>query len=104
MDNALEKLSGAGELITGGERVYEDVTPKAFYRKPSIVKMNSHSEELNHETFAPILSCVSYKTIEEAIELNNKVPQGLSSSIFTSDVKEAELFLSPKVQIVELQM
>lgn len=95
MDATLEKIQKDGELITGSERVYEDITPNAFYRKPSIVKMNSHTSDLDHETFAPVLTAMSYKTIEEAIALNNKVPQGLSSSIFTSDVKEAELFLSP---------
>lgn len=95
MDTAIEKLSKNGELITGGERVYENLAD-AYYRKPTIIKMKIHSDDLDHETFAPVLSCVSYKTIEEAIELNNKVPQGLSSSIFTGDVKEAELFMSPK--------
>lgn len=95
MSSTLEKLQKDGELITGGQRVYEDIAPEAFYRKPSIVKMKKHTQDLDHETFAPVLSALSYKTLEEAIALNNRVPQGLSSSIFTSDVKEAELFLSP---------
>jgi aldehyde dehydrogenase (NAD+) len=95
MDSSLAALQKDGKLVVGSERVYEQLTPNAFYRKPSIVKMSSHTDDLNHETFAPVLTAVSYKTIEEAIELNNKVPQGLSSSIFTTNVKEAELFMSP---------
>ena len=56
--------------------------------------MPEHSEVMIHETFAPILYVLRYRDLEHAIELQNCVPQGLSSSIFTNDLREAELFLS----------
>ncbi len=66
----------------------------AYYHRPTISFVDKNEELLQHETFAPLLHVVEYEEIEEAIEINNSVPQGLSSSIFTNDVREAELFLS----------
>ena len=74
------------------ERV--DALPGGFYVRPAIVEVDEQAANVLKETFAPILYVLRYREIEEAIELNNSVPQGLSSSIFTNDLKEAELFMS----------
>ena len=95
MELAIDNLSNNGQVVVGGERMFDAVYPDAYYRMPAIIKMESHIIDLDHETFAPLLSTITYCDIEEAIELNNKVPQGLSSSIFTTNIKEAELFMSP---------
>ena len=94
-DASISNLENNGSVIVGGERVLDDIAPNAFYRNPVIMRMDSHVDELDSETFAPLLSVVCYQTLDEAIALNNKVPQGLSSSIFTNNVKEAEYFMSP---------
>jgi len=75
------------------ERV--DAVEGGFYVRPAIVEVPAQEGSVLTETFAPILYVLRYRTIEEAITLNNAVPQGLSSSIFTSDLREAELFQSP---------
>jgi aldehyde dehydrogenase (NAD+) len=64
------------------------------YVKPAIFEAKNEMEIVQHETFAPILYLMKYKTLEEAIALQNGVPQGLSSSIMTTNLREAELFLS----------
>lgn len=89
MKKALKKTKGK---ITGGERVLEKQYPKAYYVSPALVEMDSGN--IMEETFAPILYIFKYKNIDEAIALQNAVPQGLSSSIFTNDIREAELFTS----------
>lgn len=66
------------------------------YVKPCIAEVTNDMEIVQHETFAPILYLIKYKTLEEAIALQNGVPQGLSSSIFTLNLREAETFLSNK--------
>jgi aldehyde dehydrogenase (NAD+) len=76
----------------GGERV--DAVPGGYYVRPAIVEMNRQEGPVLQETFAPILYVLRYREIEEAIALNNGVPQGLSSSIFTNDVREAERFIA----------
>jgi aldehyde dehydrogenase (NAD+) len=83
-----------GRLMVGGERRHEDEAPDAYYVEPAIVRMPEQTDIVRQETFAPILYVLPYRTLEEAIGLNNDVPQGLSSSIFTSDQAEAELFLA----------
>lgn len=80
-----------GKILTGGEAAR---TGKGVYATPAIVEMKTQSDIVRHETFAPILYVMTYKTLDEAIALQNDVPQGLSSCIFTTDVREAELFLS----------
>ena len=65
-----------------------------FYVRPAIMEVTSEDSNVLKETFAPILYVIRYRDIQEAIELNNSVPQGLSSSIFTNDLREAELFMS----------
>jgi aldehyde dehydrogenase (NAD+) len=83
-----------GSLVAGGGRVLEDAAPDAYYARPAIVRMEKQSDVVGRETFAPLLYVLPYDDFAEAIALNNAVPQGLSSSVFTSDVAEAELFLS----------
>ena len=92
MGEALERAEDeGGEILTGGEfSKFEE----GYYAKPALVVMPKQSEVVRHETFAPILYVVDYDGFEEAIELNNEVPQGLSSCVFTTDVREAETFLS----------
>ena len=64
------------------------------YMHPALVEMPEQSDVVKHETFAPILYLLKYSDLEEAIEMQNDVPQGLSSAIFTLDMREAEYFLS----------
>jgi aldehyde dehydrogenase (NAD+) len=86
--------SDGGELIVGGERVLAEDAPEAFYVQPAIVKMPSQTEIVKAETFSPILYVLSYDSFDEAVTLQNDVAQGLSSSVFTLNVREAEQFLS----------
>ena len=83
-----------GQVVSGGERVHADASPNAFYVEPAVVRMPSQTSVVHDETFAPILYVLTYDTFEQAIELHNAVPQGLSSAIFTQDQSEAERFLS----------
>ena len=83
-----------GVLVAGGDRVEVDGAPDAFYVSPAIVRMPAQTEVVRGETFAPILYVLSYDEFDEALQLHNDVPQGLSSSIFTMNVREAEQFLS----------
>ena len=75
------------------ERLAEE-HPDAYYVRPAVVAMPGQSGIVQEETFAPILYVMTYETLDEAIALNNAVPQGLSSAIFTLDVREAERFLA----------
>jgi aldehyde dehydrogenase (NAD+) len=83
-----------GSVLTGGKRALEDTFPNAFYVEPALVRMPAQTEIVKQETFGPILYILRYRELEEAIALQNAVEQGLSSCIFTNDVREAELFLS----------
>jgi aldehyde dehydrogenase (NAD+) len=83
-----------GHLLAGGERVMADEAPVAAYVRPAIVAMPGQTEIVRTETFAPLLYVMSYDDFDEAIAINNDVPQGLSSSVFTHDVREAERFCS----------
>ena len=83
-----------GKAVAGGERVLGDMAPDAFYVEPAIVNMPSQSEIVRTETFAPLLYVMAYDDFEEAIAINNDVPQGLSASLFTRDQAEAEFFVS----------
>jgi len=94
MENALKSAKAEGGIVTGGGRVLADQYPDAYYVQPAIVEMPSQSASMCEETFAPILYIVKYETLEEAIALQNGVPQGLSSSIFTTDVRESEAFIA----------
>ena len=94
MEAALKRAGAEGGTVHGGGRVLEDVYPEAWYVRPAFVEMPSQAGVMLDETFAPIMYVVKYKTFEQAIALQNAVPQGLSSAIFTNDVREAETFLS----------
>ena len=94
MQAALENAKKDGGKVTGGERVLADKNPDAYYVQPAIVEMASQTATVCHETFAPILYVLKYETLDEAIAVQNGVPQGLSSSIFTLDMREAENYLS----------
>jgi aldehyde dehydrogenase (NAD+) len=83
-----------GELVVGGERVLAEQAPEAFYVQPAIVRMPAQTDIVKAETFSPILYVLSYDSFDEAIALQNQVVQGLSSSIFTLDVREAERFMA----------
>ena len=94
MQQALSDATNDGAQVTGGDRIEIPGQPEAFYVRPALVEMPAQTAVVKHETFAPILYVLKYKTLDEAITLQNDVPQGLSSSIFTLDLREAELFLS----------
>ena len=95
MRAALAAAEAQGGIVHGGERVLADRFPGAYYVAPAIVEMPGQSGIVMEETFAPILYVIGYREIEEAIDLNNEVSQGLASSLFTMDLREAERFLSP---------
>ncbi len=100
---AIEKAkANGGELIAGGERVLAQESGTAYYVQPALIRMPMQSEIVQAETFAPILYVMTYGTPEsgpaefdEALAMHNEVPQGLSSSIFTMDMREAERFTAP---------
>ncbi|GCD39257.1 putative aldehyde dehydrogenase [Streptomyces chrestomyceticus JCM 4735] len=83
-----------GTVLTGGEPHLTDQAPDAAYVSPAVVRMPAQTEVVRTETFAPVLYVLTYRTFEEAVALHNGVPQGLSSSVFTRDQREAERFLA----------
>ncbi len=95
MNSALDRARQAGGKVNGGQRVTENVPAGGFYVRPALVEMPSQLPIVCEETFAPILYVMDYETLDDAIAMHNAVPQGLSSAIFTGDVREAELFMSP---------
>ncbi|MGH7178657.1 MAG: L-piperidine-6-carboxylate dehydrogenase [Tepidisphaeraceae bacterium] len=95
MQNALRLAAPLATRVVGGERVTEGVPRKGFYVRPAIVEIDADAPIVQEETFAPILYVMGYDRLEDAIRIHNNVPQGLSSAIFTGDVREAERFLSP---------
>ncbi|MBV2183549.1 MAG: aldehyde dehydrogenase family protein [Rhizobium sp.] len=96
MQHALEAAKAAGGKVAGGERVNTAEAAEAFYVRPALVEMPAQTGPVVEETFAPILYVMKYKDFDEALALNNDVPQGLSSSIFTNDLREAEAFVSDR--------
>ena len=92
MQAALAEARAAGASVSGGERL---PGPGAYVR-PALVEIAAQADVVRRETFAPILYVLPYTDLAEAIALHNDVPQGLSSSIFTNDLREAELFLSER--------
>lgn len=87
------KAEGGNFVIEGGTLTGDDYA-SGCYVKPCVAEVENHYKIVQHETFAPILYLIKYKTIEEAIDLQNGVPQGLSSAIMTGSLREAEQFLS----------
>ena len=94
MRAALDQAQRDGGRVFGGERVLGDEFPNAYYVRPALVAMPVQTDIVQRETFAPILYVLKYGDFDAAIALQNAVPQGLSSSIFTNDVREAERFMS----------
>jgi aldehyde dehydrogenase (NAD+) len=93
--HAIERAKAEGaNVIFGGQVLEGGKFASGNYVMPALVEAKNHFSIVQEETFAPILYLMSYRTVEEAIELNNGVPQGLSSSIFTENLREAEKFLS----------
>jgi aldehyde dehydrogenase (NAD+) len=88
---AVENARDAGgELLTGGKRI----DGPGFFVQPAVIKAENHWEVVQTETFAPILYLISFSELDEAIAMQNDVVQGLSSAIFTTDMRHAELYLS----------
>ncbi len=92
MVGALEQARADGGEVVGGER-HDMGQPSAYYVAPAVVRMPSQTDIVHTETFAPILYVLVYDDLDDAIALNNAVPQGLSSAIFTTDMREAERFI-----------
>jgi len=83
-----------GELLCGGHRITADVPSGGVYVAPALVKMPAQTDIVKQETFAPVLYVMEYEEFEQAVQIHNDVPQGLSSAIFTENMREAERFLS----------
>jgi aldehyde dehydrogenase (NAD+) len=94
MQRALDAARAAGAKVHGGERVHAERWPDAYYVAPALVEIDEQTDVVRQETFAPILYVLRSGGLQESIKLHNDVPQGLSSSIFTNDLREAEAFLS----------
>jgi aldehyde dehydrogenase (NAD+) len=99
-DSLAQAQADGGKVVAGGRRMLADEAPEAYYVEPAIVRMPDQTDVVRRETFAPILYVMTYSGaaddgLDEAIALHNDVPQGLSSSIFTLDLREAERFLAP---------
>lgn len=94
MEQALSQARADGGVAHGGGRVMALERPRAFYVRPALVEMRGQTEIVRRETFAPILYVMRYRDLDAAIALQNGVPQGLSSCIFSTDMRETEEFLS----------
>lgn len=95
MQSSIEKaLNQGGKLLYGGDRIRKNVPRGGFYVKPAIIKINHNAKIIQEETFSPVLYLIEYEDFDEVLKMHNSVPQGLSSAIFTQDVKESELFMS----------
>jgi aldehyde dehydrogenase (NAD+) len=92
MQRALDAAHAAGGVVTGGERIGSPSV--GAYVRPALVEIPRQADIVREETFAPILYVMRYRDFEEAVRMQNDVPQGLSSSIFTRDLREAERFVS----------
>ena len=93
MQEILKSLRDKGVDVIGGERL-EIEDPNEYYVRPALVMVEKIEDEMMQETFAPILYVKNYEDIKDAIHMQNDVKHGLSSSIFTNDIRESELFLS----------
>jgi aldehyde dehydrogenase (NAD+) len=94
MESALGRARGEGGTVHGGGRAVVAGCEGGAYVTPAIVRMPAQTSVVRDETFAPILYVLGYRELEEAIRINNDVAQGLSSCVFTNDLREAERFLS----------
>jgi aldehyde dehydrogenase (NAD+) len=94
MQAALARAKADGGKIHGGGRALAERHPDAWYASPALVEMPGQTSIVCEETFAPILYAMQYETLDEALALHNGVTQGLASAIFTTDLREAERFMS----------
>jgi aldehyde dehydrogenase (NAD+) len=94
MQRALATAKAEGGIVFGGDRILEHEFPDATYVRPALVQMPTQTAVVCEETFAPILYVLKYRDLREAIDMHNAVAQGLSSCIFSTDVRETEAFLS----------
>jgi aldehyde dehydrogenase (NAD+) len=94
MQSALEQARREGGAVHGGERVTVPGRGAGYYARPALVEMPAQTAIMHRETFAPVLYAAPYRDLEEVIAWHNAVPQGLASSIFTNDIREAEGFMS----------
>jgi len=86
--------SQGGEIIYGGEKLNGPEFSGGAYMRPAIARITPKADIIKHETFGPLLYLMSYGDFDEALAMHNDVPQGLSSAIFTNDMREAEKFVS----------
>ena len=97
MQTALDLVrQQGGRILYGGERLHGRNYPGGCYVRPCIVAARHDLKIVHEETFAPILYIIRYRKFDDALAFHNEVPQGLSSAIFTNDVREAEQFLSAR--------
>jgi aldehyde dehydrogenase (NAD+) len=94
MQEALGRARSDALWLQGGERVLEREHPEAFYVRPALAAMKAQTEVVLEETFAPILYVMPYDTLDQAVAMHNASSHGLSSAIFTNDLREAEAFVS----------
>ncbi len=95
VENSIAKLKEeGGEVLYGGERLDEEKYPGGCYMTPCLARAEADYKIVQHETFGPLLYLMTYRDFDEALEMHNNVAQGLSSSIFTNDMREAEKFVS----------
>jgi aldehyde dehydrogenase (NAD+) len=94
MQRALELARAQGGTVHGGEVLAAGVPAGGTYVRPALVEIRADAPVVQEETFAPVLYLTRYQSIEQAIAIQNGVPQGLASAIFTDDLREAELFCS----------
>jgi aldehyde dehydrogenase (NAD+) len=96
MEAALDELTHqGGRVLYGGKRLSGGIFDAGTYVTPCIAEAPGNVPVVCEETFAPVVYLIRYKTLDEAIRLQNGVPQGLTSAIFTNDLREAEAFLGP---------
>jgi aldehyde dehydrogenase (NAD+) len=96
MQAALEKIkSQGGKVLYGGEVLSGGIYDAGTFVRPCLCEATPDMPIVHEETFAPILYLIAYHDLEEAVQIQNAVPQGLSSAIFTNDLRESEYFLSP---------
>jgi aldehyde dehydrogenase (NAD+) len=94
MQHSLDEARASGAKVEGGERVEVAGCEGGYYVRPALVEIAEQTDTVKRETFAPILYVMKFRAFEEALRVHNDVPQGLASAIFTTDMREAERFLS----------
>src|SRR5437870_4343521 len=96
VQHSIQRLKDeGGEVLYGGERLEGAQYPGGCYMTPCLAYAKPDFELVCHETFGPLLYLMTYRDFDEAIAINNGVPQGLTSAVFTNDMREAEKFISP---------